>query len=717
MEYWIRRMRTMLSYRLFTWLLLSVVALLTFILLFSHVRIETYDIRLFSVAEETIRSPKTVIDERRTEIEKERAAAEVAEVYTYRPEILDNRTSLVASIFDFAMEFNAEENQPEEANEEVVVTQNTLENLKEALSEDVSENVTTAIDDSVFQTLLSASDEELEKAKGATVNQIESIMAEPIQQADVSAKKNEMEEQLQGFSIQDDLKLASIELGRFAVVENNIFDEDQTNARMKQVKEAVEPVQILEGQVIVQEGYLIDRDIFRQLETLGLTTNDDTTAPFIGLILFSILMILILHFQFSSWDIEEEKKQNYLTIVSMIFLLALGLMKVTELVRELDIIKVGYLYPAAMAAMLIRSMINTRLALVVTILISACGSIVFNDNITGSINVEIAIYFLFSGLAGVLFLSHTKRRTYLLRAGLFVSVGNIIMLLSITLIQNVQYSLMDWTIYLIFAVVSGIVASILTIGLLPLFEAGFGILSTMKLVELSNPNHPLLKKILTEAPGTYHHSVMVANLAESACEAIGANGLLARVGCYYHDIGKTKRPHYFIENQFNNQNPHDCLSPEASRNIIISHALDGAEMLRKYKLPKPFIDIAEQHHGTTLLKFFYYKAKEEGINVQEEDYRYPGPKPQTRESAVISIADSVEAAVRSMKDPNSEKIKALIESIVQGRLQDGQLNECDLTLKELEIIKQSFSETLNGIFHSRIEYPEIKIEQERKKQA
>ncbi|KIL46036.1 HD family phosphohydrolase [Jeotgalibacillus campisalis] len=717
MEYWIRRIRTLLSYRLFKWLLLSIVALLTFVLLFSHVRIETYDIRLFSVAEETIRSPKTIVDVRRTEIEQERAASEISEVFSYQPEILENRTSLISSIFDFAMDYNPAADDAQEPDFTVTVTNEMMEDLKEALSEDVSENVTTAIDDSVFEQLLSSSDSELERTKGILVSQLESTMSNPIKQTELTASRDSLEERLSGLAIQDDLKEASIELGRFALVENNLFDEEQTEARREQAKESVEPVQILEGQVIVQEGYLIDRDIYRQVDALGLTTNDDTIAPFAGLILFVLLIFLVLYFQFSSWSIEEEKKQNYLTLVSMIFLLSLGLMKVTELVGELDIAQIQYLFPAAMAAMLIRSMINTRLALVITILLAACGSIIFNDSITGSINVEIAIYFLFSGLAGVLFLSHTKHRTHLLRAGLFVAIANLLVLLSMALIENAQYSLLDWTLYLIFAVVSGILASILTIGLLPLFEAGFGILSTMKLVELSNPNHPLLKRILTEAPGTYHHSVMVANLAEAACEAIGANGLLARVGCYYHDIGKTKRPHFFIENQMNIQNPHDRLSPEASRDIIISHALDGAEMLRKWKLPKDFIDIAEQHHGTTLLKYFYYKAKESGAEVREEDYRYPGPKPQTREAAVISVADSVEAAVRSMKDPTSDKIKSLVQSIIQDRLQDAQFNECDLTLKELEIIKKSFCETLNGIFHSRIEYPEFTKKQERKKQA
>jgi putative nucleotidyltransferase with HDIG domain len=244
-------------------------------------------------------------------------------------------------------------------------------------------------------------------------------------------------------------------------------------------------------------------------------------------------------------------------------------------------------------------------------------------------------------------------------------------------------------------------------GLLPFFEATFGILSTMKLIELSNPTHPLLRKILTEAPGTYHHSLMVANLSESACEAIGANGLIARVGAYYHDIGKTKRPNFFIENQMNHDNPHDRLAPEKSKEVIISHVLDGVDILTRYRIPKEIIEIAEQHHGTTVLKYFYHRAMQEGKEMKEEEFRYPGPKAQTKESAIVGIADSVEAAVRSLKSPTPEQIENLVKKIIDDRLQDGQLNECDLTLKEVDIIFQTLCESVKGIFHSRIEYPNL----------
>jgi putative nucleotidyltransferase with HDIG domain len=236
----------------------------------------------------------------------------------------------------------------------------------------------------------------------------------------------------------------------------------------------------------------------------------------------------------------------------------------------------------------------------------------------------------------------------------------------------------------------------------------------VKLVELSNPNHPLLRKLLTETPGTYHHSLMVGNLSEAAAEAVGANGLLCRVGSFYHDVGKTKRPLYFIENQNGGDNPHDKLEPKVSASIIVAHARDGGEMLKAHKLPKPIRDIAEQHHGTTFLKYFYYKtvkqAKEQGTanTYTEDDFRYPGPKAQSKEAAIVGIADCVEAAVRSLNHPTVEQIESIIGKIIKDRLDDHQFNECDLTLRELDQIAESLRETVIGMFHSRIEYPDEK---------
>src|SRR5690625_2506007 len=237
-------------------------------------------------------------------------------------------------------------------------------------------------------------------------------------------------------------------------------------------------------------------------------------------------------------------------------------------------------------------------------------------------------------MAAIIFLRNLKDRLAVIKAGFGMSVINIMSLLLFIFLSFEKYTFIDILIQSGLGITSAFLSTVLTIGLLPFFETGLGILTDIKLLQLSSPNQPLLKKILTEAPGTYHHSVMVANLSETACEAIGANGLLARVGAYYHDIGKTVRPHYFIENQLAVNNPHDVISPAQSAEIIISHPYDGAEMLKEHRLPKEIIDIAKQHHGTTLLKYFYYKEEETNKHVKEESYRYPGPKPQTKEAAI-----------------------------------------------------------------------------------
>jgi cyclic-di-AMP phosphodiesterase PgpH len=685
-----------------------ILALLVYGVLYYNVKPQTYNMELFSVADKTVRSPKTVEDEAKTTEERQKAAEEVGNVYTFKKEIVQNRVSLINSIFDFVNEINYEPTVQEKTKVKQEKKSNTekLQILKSDLTENVNEDVTKSIPDDIFYTLLETSNYDLEQARNIVVQQVETLMNEKIRDEQVSQVRLKIADKINQSNLGRDLREAAVELGKYAIVSNDLYDPQLTEARQKQAMQNVEPVKILQGQVIVQEGHLIDREIYHQLQLLGLLKSHPTVKPFYGLALFVLLIIGSIYIYFNNTPYSDDKKQNYLVLVSLIFITSLVLMMIIGFMEKMELLDIGYIFPAAMAPMLIRIMLNERFAFIFTILLAACGSIIFRDELAGTINVEIAVYILFSGTAGILFLSNRNQRGNILQAGLFVSVVNLVIIFSIIFLGNGQFSRMEYLYFVIFAFASGLLSAILTIGLVPFFEAGFGILSTMKLIELSNPNHPLLKKILTEAPGTYHHSVMVANLAESACEAVGANGLLARVGCYYHDIGKTKRPQFFIENQINIENPHNHLSPEVSRDIIIAHAIDGGKMLLKHKLPKEIIDIAEQHHGTTLLKYFFIKAKEENPDIEKATFRYPGPKPQTKETAIISIADSVEAAVRSMSHPSPEQIKELVHNIVQDRLQDGQLNECDLTLKELEVIKKTFCETLNGIFHSRIEYPE-----------
>ena len=234
--------------------------------------------------------------------------------------------------------------------------------------------------------------------------------------------------------------------------------------------------------------------------------------------------------------------------------------------------------------------------------------------------------------------------------------------------------------------------------------------------ELSNQNHPLLKQLLEEAPGTYHHSMMVASLSANAVAEIGGRSLLTRVACYYHDIGKIKHANFFVENlPAGAENPHNFLLPEDSKQIIFGHVIDGAKILEEYNMPQMVIDICRQHHGTTLMKFFYVKAKERNPEIKESDFRYPGPRPQTREAGIVSIADTCEAAVRAMDHPTNEKIKAFVHNVIQDRISDGQLDECGLTMKEIRIIEKSLINGLCSTFHSRIKYPKMKAEAEEMK--
>lgn len=683
-----------------------------FAALYSNVKPEKLDVNLFTVAEQTIRSPITVEDKESTDKKIEESKNQVQDVYVVNKEITQNRVDLITSIFDSVTEVNNEmEEMTLESKEEENTSSKepTLEEKLTLLKDKLTTNITSEISENSLRSLLPASEEELEIAKDITVTAINNVMSSKIPADEVENAKKRVENELKNSSgLSSDLKSASVDLGRFAIIQNEFYDPSATEELRQQAVDSVDSVRILQGQIMVEEGQLISREIYRQLGLVGLLDNDNSIQPFIGLALIIVAIIFLLFFSIRDLTENREKKFSNSVMFALIFIITVLMMKTISIFQQFEFTEVGYFFPAAMAVMLIKLLMDEKLAILVTIILAVCGMIMFNEGVAGTFNVGVGVYFIAGGIAAILFLKKHNQRSNILQAGLFVAFVNIIAILAMIYLQNGQYSAKEYGVYLLAAVISGFASAVLSIGFLPFMETGFGILSTMKLIELSNPNHPLLKKILTEAPGTYHHSVMVANLAESACEAIGANGLLARVGCYYHDIGKTKRPHFFIENQMNMGNPHDRLPPQASKNIIIAHATDGAELLRKFKMPREIVDIAEQHHGTSLLKYFYFKAKEKGVEVNEQDFRYPGPKAQSKETAIIGIADSVEAAVRSLSSPTTEQIEGLIKNIIVERLQDGQLDDCDLTLNELEQVRNTLCETLKGIFHSRIEYPDMK---------
>jgi len=678
--------------------LYALIGLIMFASMYSNVKPEELDLRLLSISPETIYSPVTIEDKESTEKKKAEAKEAVEDVYTQKTEYAQNQVDLVASIFDAIIEVNKEYDQLENKSEA---------SKQEMLQDKLPDNIRKDLSDKAISELLQTNKEELSVAKDAVVTAVHHVMKNQVMISDLEEMKDQAEGQLvYTTNVSSNLKAAMNEIARSSIIPNVIYDPQKTSENRQAAVEKVEPVRIKQGQIIVEENQLINADIYRQLQLAGLLNNKGMLQPFIGLSLLIIIMIGGSAFYLRGFHANTYKP---LLLYAIITSITIALMKILSFFQRIDLSEIGYLAPVAVGGILLRVLMNEKIAIISSILFAICGSIIFNGELTTAFNMNIGIYLLISNITAILFLMDKQRKARVLQAGLVVALMNVIVSLSIIFIKNGQLDTVELGYYSLMAMASGIISSVLAIGLLPFFESGFGILSTMKLIELSSPNHPLLRKILTETPGTYHHSVMVANLSEAACETIGANGLLARVGAYYHDIGKTKRPQYFIENQMNIRNPHDALSPKVSKNIITSHTTDGAAILRKHKLPKEIVDIAEQHHGTSLLKFFYHKALEQTEEeIKEEDYRYEGPKPQTKEAAVICIADSVEAAVRSMPNPTPEKIEKIVRSIINDRVEDKQFIECDITLKELELIRQALCETLNGIFHSRIEYPELK---------
>ena len=292
--------------------------------------------------------------------------------------------------------------------------------------------------------------------------------------------------------------------------------------------------------------------------------------------------------------------------------------------------------------------------------------------------------------------------------GLLVACTNLIMMLAVTLMTSSDTSGMLTNV--VWSMGGGVLSGVLAIGLQPIFETAFNLATPSKLLELANPNQPLLRRLLIEAPGTYHHSIVVANLSEAAAEKIGANPLLARTGAYFHDVGKLKRPLYFKENQMG-ENPHDRTDPYVSAAIVTTHTRDGLQLAQKYRLPPEIQRIIVEHHGDTPVMFFYHKALQQadGKPVDIADFRYDGTRPTTKESAIVMLADTIEAAVRSMPDPTPQSIERFIERLVRGKLEDGQLSNSPLTLRDIDKICEAFCTVLNGVFHERIEYPNVAV--------
>lgn len=468
-----------------------------------------------------------------------------------------------------------------------------------------------------------------------------------------------------------------------------------------------------EGEIIVHKGETVTSRHLDMLEQMTAERRDLGRLQTVAGTVVLTLLLLVTLIAFGRRNIREfhpaVKDVFFLGTTTLLMLLITQLgVSIVEAAGDpawLETTTWYYLIPAAAGGMLVRLVLNNANAIIFTIVFSILVGVVIDNSLF------FVAYTMIGSLVGIASVQRVKRRMALIWSGLAVGGVNIISTMSFLLIQGEFFtspSLTAGTAMIGFA--GGLLSGLILSFILPVFEAVFGYTTDIKLLELANLNHPLLRQLILRAPGSYHHSMMVGSLCEAAAEAIGANALLARVGAYYHDVGKAKNPQYFAENQQPGENPHDNLKPNMSALIIKSHVKDGLEMAHQHRLPNEIFDFIAQHHGTSLIAYFYEEAKRtedpDIPEVDEEDYRYPGPKPQTRETAICLIADGIEAASRAMPDPTPARLKGLVQKMINRAFTDGQLDECDLTLRDLDQIAKAMTRILTGIFHQRPEYPD-----------
>ncbi|HHY28565.1 MAG TPA: HDIG domain-containing protein [Desulfitobacterium dehalogenans] len=465
-------------------------------------------------------------------------------------------------------------------------------------------------------------------------------------------------------------------------------------------------------QKIVGPGEIVDEKIMQVLAAYGLVENRSPWRSVAGIaliVLAGMATMIFYAYQYRK-NVSDMTKKLVLIGLMMFLVLAMGKGVISLNLGDAEYnAMTGILIPVAWATMTIAILVDVEIAYLSAALLSVFVGLLADPTMSSATGWQISLIALFGGFIGVHSVSLLSQRSDLARAGLYIAAFNVITASCIALVSGTRIS--TWLVSIGLGIVNGVFSSVLAVGTLHWFETGFGITSAVRLLELSNPNRPLLKRLLMEAPGTYHHSVLVGNLAEAAAEEVQANAILVRVGALYHDIGKLKRPYFFIENQFAQDNPHDKIAPTLSALIITSHIKDGLEMAKEENLPQVLQDIIAQHHGDSVVSFFYHKAMEDNANVPEEAFHYEGPKPQTKEAALVLLADSVEAAVRAMKQPTPGRVEGLVRKIIKDKLNDDQLSQCNLTFQDLDKIATSFVRVLSGIFHSRVEYPDMQPRQ------
>lgn len=470
----------------------------------------------------------------------------------------------------------------------------------------------------------------------------------------------------------------------------------ETDSKRQQASDAVPPVFVTvgKGQTIIRYGDLVTPFQLEEAQAVGLLAPQADWSRILAtfmlvVILFAVALGYLMQFKPA---IVHDPRQ----------LLTLGgLMLVILLIAKVAVPidpRAQYIIPMAAVPMLVATLMDTGLGIIVALAVGLLTGIIA-DNV-----LDLTLIGFLGGSIGAIYVHRLERLGQWITAGILVAGAQFVTIVALASIERHQS--VDEVLGIgAIALVNGLLAALIAAGSLTYLGEITRVITPMKLLELMTPNNPLLKRLMVSAPGTYNHSIVAANLAESAAEAVGANAVLARVGCYFHDIGKIRRPHFFVENQADIGNIHENLSPTTSSDILNAHVTEGVELLKQYHFPTAVNDIVQQHQGTTVKKYFYRQALEQGLDVREDDFRYPGPRPRSKEAAIVMMADTVEASTRTLRDRSTEGIREHVHRMIQGFTRDGQLDECELSFRDLKLIEDAFANMVVSIYHARIEYP------------
>ena len=635
-------------------------------------------------------STVTYVSEIRTEEARNEAAAGVEEQYIVDDTVLTNLLQEIDGYFDTVLQTASGDL--------------SINELKAALPGEYTNEV--------LYSITGLPQEDITTTRDSFKRMVESIFEEGVLEKDIEDARQSIALAISASTISGNVELFLKSLNEgMDYPYNKVFDAVSTSQLTEEARENVSPVSVtvLNGEKLVSKGQMVTAEQVEALQALRLQSDNPILTPHIGLFILVVLCYLILYFYLKFYEKTIFKRKPAILLLGVVMVVILLICKLISLISfnmdtELTA-QIGYLLPVTAASMVLTVLLDREVATVCTVILSIFVGVIMDGS------MAFPLVALAGGLTGIITASRLNQRSQFVGASIYITLANLLVIGAWGLIWHQSYSAIG--IGMLFGLINGLLSAILAMGILPYLESAFGITTVIRLLELSNSNHPLLKRLMMEAPGTYNHSILVGNLAEAAADAIGANTLLVRVASYYHDIGKLKRPHFYIENQRPGENPHDKLQPGLSAMIITSHTTDGAKMLREEHFPEEIINIVEQHHGNSVLKYFYNKAKEQAVDPDEvkiADYRYKGRRPQTKEAALVMLADSVQAAVQAINSQDSEQVKDKVFKVINSKMQEGQLADCPLTFKDLEVISQSFLMVLSGMNHQRINYPDSATE-------